>query len=151
MPGGHLREYIGKHPDASRLELVGIPFVVFTRYLPRCQLSDIATGLCHLHSCNVIHGDLKGVCDCPKSRLTTALTHVQVNILVNASGRACLADFGLAIVTQNLNSTHSASRQRGYTARWAAPEVLSEGSEGLCSKETDIFSFAMVMVEVCRG
>ena len=64
------------------------------------------------------------------------------------SGRARLADFGLATVTQNLDSMQSASRQRGYTARWAAPEVLEEG---LCSKETDIFSFAMVMVEARRG
>ena len=29
----------------------------------RCQLSDVAKGLCYLHSCNVVHGDLKGVCD----------------------------------------------------------------------------------------
>ena len=27
-----------------------------------CQLSDVVKGLHYLHSCSVIHGDLKGVC-----------------------------------------------------------------------------------------
>ena len=61
------------------------------------------------------------------------------------SGIARVADFGLAMVTLNLDSMRSTSCQRGHTARWAAPEVLSEGS---FSKGTDIFSFAMVMIEV---
>ena len=60
-----------------------------------------------------------------------------------------IADFGLAKVTQNLDSVPSASRQQGHTPRWAAPEILKE--EGPCSKESDIFSFAMVMIEVRYG
>ena len=64
------------------------------------------------------------------------------------SGNARIADFGLATVTQNLDSTRSASCQHGYTARWTAPEVLNEG---ICSKEADVFSFAMVMIEVRHG
>lgn len=35
MPGGDLPEYIKKHPDADRLDLVGIPSIVFvTHSLP---------------------------------------------------------------------------------------------------------------------
>ena len=34
----------------------------------------------------------------------------------------------------------------GFTPRWSAPEVLTDATY---SKESDIFSFAMVMVEVC--
>ena len=34
----------------------------------------------------------------------------------------------------------------GHTARWTAPEILD--GEGWVSKQTDIFSFAMVMIEV---
>ena len=60
------------------------------------------------------------------------------------SGNARIADFGFATVTQNLDSVQSAQCQRG-TPRWTAPEVLDEGSY---SKEADIFSFAMVMIEV---
>ena len=38
------------------------------------QLSDASEGLCYLHSCSVIHGDLKGVCDCSNSCFITIFT-----------------------------------------------------------------------------
>ena len=82
------------------------------------------------------------------SRLGTVLIHVQQNILVDDSGHARLADFGLATVTRNPDSVRITSCKPGYTARWAAPEILSEGPH---SKEADIFAFAMVMIEVCHG
>ena len=111
------------------------------------QLSDVAKGLCYLHSCNVIHGDLKGVRG-SSFRFTAILTLSQPNILVDDFGHARIADFGFATVTQNLDSVRSASGHHGHTVRWAAPEVLSEGTY---SKEADIFSFAMVMIEVRYG
>ena len=111
----------------------------------RHQLSDVAEGLCYLHFCNVIHGDLKGVRGCTTSRSTIVLTSGQLGILVGDSGHARIADFGLATVTQNPDSVRSVSGQHGHTVRWAAPEVLNEG---IYSKEADIFSFAMVMIEV---
>ena len=96
----------------------------------------------------MIHGDLKGVCSCSNFNSTTILTYAQPNILMDHSGTARIADFGLAMVTRNLDSMRSASCQRGYTPRWAAPEILGEGTY---SKEADIFSFAMVMIEVRHG
>ena len=63
------------------------------------------------------------------------------------SGSARIADFVAANVTQNPDSMRSTQAQRIFTPRWAAPEVLDEG---LNSKEADIFSFAMVMIEVCH-
>ena len=63
------------------------------------------------------------------------------------SGNARIADFEFATVTLNLDSVWSAQGQRGFTPRWAAPEVLDEGPH---SKEADIYSFAMVMIEVCH-
>ena len=74
------------------------------------------------------------------------LTRVQPNILVDAASHARITDFGLATVTQNLDSIRSASGDHGHTARWTAPEILSE--EGSYSKEADVFSFAMVAIEV---
>ena len=65
MSGGDLPEYIGKHSGVDRLKLVGVPLICLSRTHSRSQLSDIAKGLYYLHSCSVIHGDLKGVCGRP--------------------------------------------------------------------------------------
>ena len=123
--------------------------------LPRCttslrhhQLSDVAGGLNYLHFCDVIHGDLKGVSNCCRSCLTTALTSSQTNVLVDTTGRAQITDFGLATFTQDLDSMRNTSAEDGDSARWIAPEIFDRGTY---SKESDVFSFAMVMIEVrCR-
>ena len=109
------------------------------------QLSGVAEGLNHLHNCNIIHGDLKGVSD-PVCRWLTVLISRKSNILVDAAGHARVADFGLAAVTQDLDSIRNASDDRGHGARWIAPEILSD--RGTHSKEADVFSFAMVTIEV---
>lgn len=96
----------------------------------------------------MIHGDLKGVRSAI-SHFAVALMPSQSNILVDSTGRVCLADFGLATVTQNPNSVQIISRQHGFTPQWTAPEILKE--EETYSKKGDIFSLAMVMIEVWRG
>ena len=63
MSGGHLTEYIGSHPDANRLHLVGVPRSCLTLFSLPPQVYDIAEGLYYLHFRNVVHGDLKGVRD----------------------------------------------------------------------------------------
>ena len=77
----------------------------------------------------------------------TILTPNQPNILVEDSGQVRIADFGLAKITRNLDSIRSASYQGGFSARWAAPEVCNKGE---FTKAADIFSFAMVAIEVRR-
>ena len=76
----------------------------------------------------------------------TLSTPDQPNILVEDSGQVRIADFGLAKITRNLDSIRSASYQGGLSARWAAPELCNREE---CSKAADVFSFAMVAVEVC--
>ena len=118
------------------------------RLFPR-QVYDVAEGLNFLHSCNVVHGDLNGVCDCSGSRITTVLTSTQSNVLVTATGRARITDFGLVMATQNPDSVWSAPPEYGPSARWIAPEILCDF--GTYSKEGDVFSFAMITFGVRRG
>ena len=119
-------------------------------HLPPRKLRGITDGLHYLHSCDVVHGDLKGVCDSSKSRSTIVLKPGQPNILIDANGHARITDFGLAMATQDLDSLRSTLDDHGHTVRWTAPEILSE--QGTYSKEADVFSFAMVMIEVrCRS
>jgi serine/threonine protein kinase len=73
ISGGHLPGYIKKNSDADRLGLVRVLSLCLFRAYSRCQLSDVAKGLYYLHSCNVIHGDLKGVRGRSKSRSSAAL------------------------------------------------------------------------------
>ena len=115
----------------------------------RYQLTGVAEGLCYLHSCNVIHGDLRGVWGCSDYCFAIVLTPDQSNILMDSSGNPRITEFGLAMVARNLDSTQSTQNQRGHAARWAAPEVSKGGKTN--SKEIDIFSFAMVMIEVRDG
>ena len=74
------------------------------------------------------------------------MTRVQSNILVDASNCARITDFGLATVTQNLDSIQSTVNNQGHATRYTAPEILNE--RGTYSKESDVFSLAMVMIEV---
>jgi len=80
-------------------------------------------------------------------RFTTCiLTPNQSNILVDATGRGLITDCGLAIVTQNLDSMRNAPDEHVHSTRWIAPEILV--NRGTFSKEADVFSFAMVTIEV---
>jgi serine/threonine protein kinase len=102
-----------------------------------------------LHSRNVIHGDLKGV-RCPLEYLLSSIHTHQMNILVEVVDKiphARLADFGIATVTKNLDSIRSETRQDVHTPRWSAPEIIREHNP---TKESDVYSFAMVMIEVHR-
>ena len=67
---------------------------------------------------------------------------------MDARGKARITDFGLAIVTQDLDSLRGGSDECRDGARWIAPEILE--SRGTYSKEADVFSFAMVVIEVRR-
>ena len=69
----------------------------------------------------------------------------QSNILVDATDRARITDFGLAMFTQGTDSMHNALAGDDQSPGWIAPEVLRSGTY---SKEADIFSYAGVAIEV---
>lgn len=81
--------------------------------------------------------------------VVAALTPVQSNVLVDANGRARITDFGLYTITQNLDLIRNCSDGHEDRARWIAPEILD--GLGTYSKEADVFSFAMLMIEVRGG
>ncbi|KAF7978722.1 hypothetical protein HWV62_45011 [Athelia sp. TMB] len=104
---------------------------------------DVARGLEYLHTSkpNIIHGDIKGL-----------------NILVRQSGRACLADFGLASVDDPSSAALSHSSQSSNiqtgTLRWQAPELLLDSDperRTRTSLATDIYSFACACYEIFSG
>ena len=74
------------------------------------------------------------------------LTSSQSSVLVDTSGRARITDFGLASVTHDLYLIWNPSDEHRHGARWIAPEILDD--RGTYTKEADVFSFAMVMIEV---
>ncbi|KAJ7762662.1 kinase-like domain-containing protein [Mycena metata] len=104
-------------------------------------LLQVASGLVYLHerSPAIIHGDIRGA-----------------NILIDAHGNACLADFGLAILADSLATitSSSTSATRG-NVRWLPPEVLnpSQFGGGYLRKEpaVDVYSFAGLCYELFTG
>ena len=62
MPNGNVRDYVRNNPERSRLQLVCSLETASGFGLMRVQLLDISCGLSFLHSLEIVHGDLKGVC-----------------------------------------------------------------------------------------
>ncbi|KAG1739294.1 kinase-like domain-containing protein [Suillus lakei] len=102
---------------------------------------DIAQGLEYLHGMQptIVHGDLKGV-----------------NILVTSSGRACLADFGLASTQDSRAQLEATIISVGGTPSFMAPELL-EARENprllstLDRRPCDIFAFGCICYEMYNG
>ena len=66
--------------------------------------------------------------------------------MVDESGKVQITDFGLAAIARNPHSQRSTLDGGGNTARWCAPEILKNGQ--FVRKESDIFSFGMIIIEV---
>ena len=70
----------------------------------------------------------------------------KVNILIDKDGRARLTDFILSFITREEYTTFITQESNPVnTTTWAAPEILRGGG---ATKEGDVFTFAMVAVEV---
>ncbi|KAF7354918.1 Protein kinase domain-containing protein [Mycena sanguinolenta] len=97
-------------------------------------VADVAMGLEYLHSQNVVHGDLK-----------------TPNILVTPSGRACITDFGLSTIIDELSLelTFSSRSGRAGTVRYQAPELLKNESPNHYG--SDVYAFACVSYEILTG
>ncbi|KAF8840483.1 kinase-like protein [Paxillus ammoniavirescens] len=120
-----------------------------TSYLPKHEamdlsgrqglLLDIASGLCYLHSRDIVHGDLHGG-----------------NVLVDENGRACLTDFGLSVILQEFPGTSYLKSSVCGALRYADPELvrqvlLAEGEVVYPRKPSDVYSFGGLVLYVLTG
>lgn len=102
---------------------------------------DIARGLEYLHGMQptIVHGDLKGV-----------------NVLVTFSGRACLADFGLAFAQDSQAQLQTTIVPVAGTTSFMAPELLKARANPsmlstLDRRPCDIFAFGCLCYEMYNG
>lgn len=133
------------------LELVGAhitePYRIITRFCPGKSLFDrlhrtnrqmppltatrltiiayeVAVGMQHLHSCNIVHRDLK-----------------TLNILLDEEDDGCVADFGLSGMMKDNQELCGGVGTPHYTA----PEVLAHTRYG---PKVDTFSYGVVLWEM---
>jgi serine/threonine protein kinase len=85
-------------------------------------------GLEYLHDANMIHRDIKAG-----------------NILLDNSGNAKLADFG---VSAQLLNTYSKKQTMAGTPHWMSPEVLTKSEY---NKKIDIWSLGITAIEMAEG
>jgi len=104
----------------------------------------------------MIHGDLKGVwlqmlAAAPPSNAL----FIKANILIDQSGHARLADFGLLTIVSDSNFPTTSSVATGGTTRWMSPELLDPDRFGLVdsrsTKESDCYALGMTVHEVLSG
>ena len=105
----------------------------------------------------MVHGDLKGVrLSAPVASFSSCQpnSRSQPNILINDHGRACLADFGLAIIIRGFTSSGFDKDKSKGTPVWMSPEVcwpdrFGLGTDARPRKESDVYALGTVIYEVC--
>lgn len=76
-----------------------------------------------------------------------------MNVLIKDDGGACLCDFGLSTIVEDVHGQSFLSSILGGNVRWAAPEIFSfseanNDSKALLSTSSDIYSFGCILLEV---
>ncbi|KAF9789170.1 kinase-like domain-containing protein [Thelephora terrestris] len=138
MTNGNIKEFTAANQHANRYQL----------------LAEVANGLKHMHNQEMVHGNLTGVClRKPASYSFLPVLFTKANILIDATGRARLAGFGLLTIASDGANTNS--YLEGGTSRWMSPELFDPEKFGLkdCrpTKSSDRYAFGMVMYEVLSG
>jgi serine/threonine protein kinase len=112
------------------------------------QLHHVSLGLVYLHSRQIVHGDVKAVIMACCIHLRACLSVIlQLNILIDGSGKAVLCDFSLSRIKADATSrmTRAVAREHPGSLNWMAPELLLGKS---LKKPCDIYAFGMTFYEV---
>ncbi|KIK67862.1 hypothetical protein GYMLUDRAFT_1014143 [Collybiopsis luxurians FD-317 M1] len=118
MPGGTVSQFLKRNPKVNIDKLV----------------STGKRSIDHLHSQNIVHGDIKGG-----------------NILIDENGQPRLADFGL---TTFADATRHYTTDHGGTLRWMAPELLYPllGIESYKrTTASDMYAYGCLCIELYTG
>ncbi|KAJ7940895.1 kinase-like domain-containing protein [Mycena leptocephala] len=123
--------FVQKNPDVDRLKILNDIAAGKAHFT--CQIkhrSECLQGLEYLHKENIIHGDLRGA-----------------NVLIANNGSALLSGFGIVSFLEDDGNGIASSDT--VNPRWSAPELLR--NHGSTSKQSDVWSFAMVALELMTG
>jgi serine/threonine protein kinase len=88
---------------------------------------------------------------CPFWRQHRKTPIFQANILVKDDGSACLADFGLTLVSESISATTGTTTSTSLkgTLHWLAPEVLENiPREHQDFHKRDVYAFGCTVLEV---
>ena len=103
----------------------------------------------------MVHGDLKGVRFQEPVLLSIfqRISCVKANILIDQTGHARLADFGLlTIISEATDLVSSSSLMQGGTIRWMGPELLNPQRFGFensrPTRHSDCYALGIVVYEV---
>jgi len=122
VEGGNLRQYLKDHPVLE-----------WTRKLQMAE--EIASGLKHLHDKHILHGDLSAT-----------------NILLDASARCKIADFGFSIVKKESrkSSLQAPLDQICGTPAYIAPELVGESAFNYTHK-CDVYHLIRLLIWILYG
>lgn len=77
---------------------------------------------------------------------------MQYNILINAEGFPCIADFGLSSIAEDIYAVGGSTAANRGSVRWFAPELVGSlvEKQATPTPQSDIYSLAMVIIEVIQ-
>ncbi|QRV89355.1 Tyrosine kinase domain protein [Ceratobasidium sp. AG-Ba] len=134
MENGDLSSYINKHPGVNRLDLS----------------IQIADALAYLHSKSIVN-KVYAIREGISADLTLGKVHGDIkgpNILISKEGSVGLIDFGSAALGICTLQFTDNSKNRGWTARWTAPEIFLGGNH---TPEGDVYALGMTILETFTG
>ncbi|KAG2231320.1 hypothetical protein INT48_001256 [Thamnidium elegans] len=127
---GHLYIFLEYVPGGSISSLLS-KYQFFDEPLVKYYTRQILSGLQYLHSCNILHRDIKAD-----------------NVLIDFNGVCKIADFGLSKNQQEgaYDTMSNNSTMRG-TVFWMAPEILTKNY----SAKVDVWSLGCTVLEMITG